>query len=476
MAEAMFHPVLARRGRAALIVAVICVLAMISMGLDPVSAGASQAPSGSEPVRAAGLTPLISGSTPTITGISRVGCTLTAHTGVWDPAPITFAYQWKRNGVAISGATLPTYRAGAADLGATLTVSVAGRRTGSPTLTKSSAATARITLGQFSVNPGPTIYGTARVGGGLGVDAGNWGVAGTSFSVQWNRNGSPIPGANAVFYVPRPLDRGTYLTATVTGSAPGYSPSAVLSALSSQIGYGEFTGSKPTVVGALGVGSVVTASMGTWSPQPDSIRYQWFRDGVPIGGATRSDYQLQNADAGAAITVDTTVSKNGYRSATLPSLYRKDWQWVTLTETYSAWELFNRCINFGDSYDPCDPGWLYVPSDGVRLYSSGGGDLMNVATGIPLRGGAIRWRVTFNDVYKPDSWAFFGYHATGTNAADTTLWNAPFGFPLRKINGENFTTPWSDRVSNGGAVFSIGSLDWSSLFFHTVTIEYETVL
>jgi hypothetical protein len=426
-------------------------------------------------VNAAVLTPAISGVTPTITGVARVGALQTARPGVWSPSPITFSYQWKRNGVAISGATLATYRPVVADVGATLTVSVTGRKGVSSSLTKSSAATTRITFGEFS-SPTPTVYGTARVGGGLGVNAGNWGVAGTSFSVQWNRNGSPIPGANAVFYVLRPLDRGRYITATVVGSAPGYRSKAIESASTGEIGFGEFTGTNPTVVGALGVGSVVTASVGNWSPQPDSFSYQWFRDGSMISGATRSDYVLQNADAGAAITVDVTVSKNGYRSVTLPSLYRKDWQWVTLTETYSAWELFNRCINFGDSYDACDPGWLYVSSDGVRFYSSGGGDVMNVATGIPLRGGASRWRVTFNDVSKPNGRAFFVYNATGINAADTSLWNASMGFPLREIYGENFTTPWSGLVSNGGAVFSIGSLDWASLYIGSVTIEYETVL
>ena len=462
------------RGRVFLAFAVASVLAFLSVGTGIMPA-AAQGSAGGGSVSAAALTPVVSGVTPTITGIARVGCLQTAHPGVWSPSPVTFSYQWKRNGTAIAGATLATYRAVAADQGATLTVSVTGRRTGSPALTKSSAATTRITIGQFSART-PTVYGNARVGGGVGVDAGNWGVADVSFSVQWNRNGSAIPGANSVFYVPRPLDRGKNLTATVTGSAVGYRSMAVVSTPSASIGLGEFAGTNPTIVGALGVGSVVTASVGDWSPLPDSIQYQWFRDGRVIGGANRSDYVLQNADAGAAITVDVTMSKNGYRTVSLPSLFRKDWQWVTLTETYSAWELFSECFNFGDSYDACDPGWLFVSSDGVRLYSSGFGDVMNVATGIPLRGGAMRWRVTFNDVSKPDGQAFFVFNATGINAADTSLWNASMGFPLREIYGENFTTPWSWLTSEGAAVFSIGSLDWASLYFRSVTIEYETVL
>ena len=475
MAEVVRNRSVRTRVRVVLALAVASIITFLSVFTGVMPATAEQHPDGGRKVSSVALAPMISGVTPTITGIARVGALQTARPGAWTPSPVTFTYQWKRNGSAITGATLATYRPTATDVGATLTVSVTGRKAGSQSVTKSSAATTRITVGEFAA-ANPTIFGTARVGGGLGVSAGNWGVAGMSFAVQWNRDGVPIPGANTVFYVLRPLDRGRSITATVTGSAPGYRAKAIVSSSMGPVDLGEFIGGNPTVVGFLGVGSVVTASVGTWSPIPDSIRYQWFRDGVPIGGATRSDYMLQNADAGAAITVDVTVAKNNYRSVTLPSLYRKDWQWVTLTETFSAWELFNQCINFGNSYDPCDPGWLYVPSDGVRLYSSGFGDVMSVATGIPLRGNATRWRVTFNNVSKPDGSAVFLYNATGLNAADTSLWNASMGFPLREFYGERFTTPWSYRVSNGGAVFSIGSLDWASLYIGSVTIEYDTVL
>lgn len=459
--------------RSVLILGIVIVIASMPIVLESPSVGAESSVDGGT-AHAAALAPTITGATPTIGGIARVGCLLTVQPGVWGPSPVTLTYQWKRNGSAISGATSSTYRAGPADQGALLTVTVTGRRAGFQAVTKTSASTTRITAGKFSP-PIPTIYGTARVGGGLGVDAGNWGVPDISFTVQWNRNGSAIPGANSVFYIPRPLDRGSRITATVTGSASGYASSSISSNPTSSIDYGQFTGTNPVVVGTLTIGSVVTALVGNWSPIPDSIRYQWFRDGNLINGATRSDYQLQSSDAGAAITVDVTVSKNGYRPEMRSSLYRKDWQWVTRTETYSAWDLFSRCINFGDSFEACDPGSIFVPSDGVRLYSSGFGDVMNVATGIPMQGRATRWRVTFNDVSKPEASSFFAYNATGINAADTSLWNASMGFPLREIRHENFTTPWSSLISDGAAVFSIGSLDWSSLYFHSVTIEYDTV-
>ena len=62
---------------------------------------------------------------PSITGTTTVGQTLTAANGTWSGSPtITYAYQWKRGGANISGATASTYVLVTADLGATITATV----------------------------------------------------------------------------------------------------------------------------------------------------------------------------------------------------------------------------------------------------------------------------------------------------------------------------------------------------------------
>lgn len=56
--------------------------------------------------------------------ISGTMGTLSATNGTWTNSPSSFAYQWKRNGVDIGGATASTYVIVTADIGTTLTVAV----------------------------------------------------------------------------------------------------------------------------------------------------------------------------------------------------------------------------------------------------------------------------------------------------------------------------------------------------------------
>jgi hypothetical protein len=82
---------------------------------------------------------------PTITGMTKVGYTLTAVPGTWGPAPVTLKYQWKANGVVIVGANAATYKPAAAQAGKALTVTVTATKTGYTTAAKTSAGTAAIT-------------------------------------------------------------------------------------------------------------------------------------------------------------------------------------------------------------------------------------------------------------------------------------------------------------------------------------------
>lgn len=57
------------------------------------------------------------------------------------------------------------------------------------------------------------------------------------------------------------------------------------------------------------VGNTLTVVPGTWSgATPITLTYQWFRDGVPVSGATGSTYLLTVVDANATVTVQETAT------------------------------------------------------------------------------------------------------------------------------------------------------------------------
>ncbi|MFS0734263.1 S8 family serine peptidase [Microbacterium jepli] len=69
---------------------------------------------------------------PAVTGTAQVGKTFTATPGTWDPADVTVAYQWLRNGEPIDGATSARYRVTQGDVGTKLSVQVTATAAGNP--------------------------------------------------------------------------------------------------------------------------------------------------------------------------------------------------------------------------------------------------------------------------------------------------------------------------------------------------------
>ncbi len=73
---------------------------------------------------------VITGPTPKVTGKAKVGKTLRAEAGTWQPAPVTLTYQWLRNGKPIKGATAARYKLVKADAGRKIRVRVTGAKPG----------------------------------------------------------------------------------------------------------------------------------------------------------------------------------------------------------------------------------------------------------------------------------------------------------------------------------------------------------
>ncbi|MDI9890492.1 beta strand repeat-containing protein [Microbacterium sp. IEGM 1404] len=255
---------------------------------------------------------------PTISGKTLVGSTLSAAAGTWVPSPASLTYQWNRDGQAIPGATARTYLLAPEDNGRKITVSVTATKVGYTTTTTISAERTP-TPGPFATAPTPTISGSVTVGSTVTAVPGTWTPTPSAFTYQWTRNGAAISGATASTYQLSTADAGNLLSVSVTASASGYAPTTRVSVTQSVPTQRFTTTARPTISGDPRVGSVLTASTGTWAPTPDYFTYQWRRNGTAISGATASTYTVGAADVGAEITVTAAAIKTGYTRTPLTS-------------------------------------------------------------------------------------------------------------------------------------------------------------
>ncbi|MBU3976553.1 MAG: leucine-rich repeat domain-containing protein [Actinobacteria bacterium] len=247
----------------------------------------------------------------TVAGAFAVGNTLSASAGTWTPAAESYGYQWLRSGVAIDGATASTYRLAAADLGKVVTVKVTGAKAGYVTASVRSSAPSAVGAGSFAAGH-PVLGGIPRIGQVLTVSAGSWSPTPATLTYQWYRSGSPIRGAVGTSYRVVAADVWKTITVSVTARLDGYAQTSVISNASTAVPLGVLAGPNPSISGKVKVKKKLTAKIGTWSPKPDRITYQWYRSGKVIKKATKATYKLTKSDKGKKITVKVTVVKAGY--------------------------------------------------------------------------------------------------------------------------------------------------------------------
>lgn len=69
---------------------------------------------------------------------------------------------------------------------------------------------------------------------------------------------------------------------------------------------------KPKLTGSIRAGGVMTAKVSRPGAVKPTLRYDWFRDGKRIGGASKKTYKLKKKDRGHRIKVRVTASYSGY--------------------------------------------------------------------------------------------------------------------------------------------------------------------
>ncbi|MCL1840336.1 MAG: CAP domain-containing protein [Propionibacteriaceae bacterium] len=237
--------------------------------------------------------------TPTITGTPKVGEPLVADPGTWNPAGVTFTYQWYESDAPtgraaramptpIEGATGTTFTPAAAELGKVLTVTVTGSLPGYADDEATSAPTGPVAAGDMT--PGtPSITGSAMVGQTLSAHAGTWAPSGVALSYQWYADDEPIAGATAATLRLVNAQEGAQIGLAVTGTRTGYVTTT--------------TAYAATTTGPVAPAPAPVAKPPTETPTPPATQ----PDNQPSTGATAATPSASTRPTVTATTTSGTV-------------------------------------------------------------------------------------------------------------------------------------------------------------------------
>ncbi len=262
--------------------------------------GSGSWPSGFIHFRDQAASALASTSPPTIVGVPQVGVQLKATVGGWRGGPTAYDFQWMSNGVAVPGATLTAYTPTGADLGKAISLRVTAKRTGYTSGIATSAPTAPVVKGAFTVVAPTVVSGTPLVDEVLTVTPGTFAPAPQAAVIQWRADGVVIPGASGSTLPLTPELVGKAITALTIAKGDGFVKAGSRSVPTGPVLAGTIEVTQPyAVAGRARHGQTLTIKPGTYTPPDAAFYYTWLRDGAPIGGdAYAAAYTLSDADVG----------------------------------------------------------------------------------------------------------------------------------------------------------------------------------
>jgi DNA-binding beta-propeller fold protein YncE len=260
--------------------------------------------------------------TLTVTAVAPSITTQPASTSAADGSTATFtvvasgssplSYQWKKGGVAISGATSASYTTPTltvANSGSSYTVvvtnSVGSVTSNAATLTVTAVAPTITTQpANQSVNDGQTATFTVVASGGS-----------STLTYQWAKNGTNIAGATSASYTTPAVtiaDSGSTFTVKVTDSAGSVVSNPATLTVGAVAPTITTQPSNTTAADGTKATFTVVANGGS-----ATLTYQWAKNGTNIAGATAASYQTPAevvADNGATFTVKVTDSAGNVTS------------------------------------------------------------------------------------------------------------------------------------------------------------------
>ncbi len=292
---------------------------------------ASDGNGGSTPATSAGTavanTAPVNTLLPAISGTAAVGNTLTASNGTWSDADndgLSYAYQWRADGIDITGATASGHTLTSSEAHTTITVAVTASDGNGGSTPATSAGTAVANTAPVNTLL-PAISGTAAVGNTLTASNGTWSDAdtdGLSYAYQWRADGIDIAGATASGHTLTSSEAHTTITVAVTASDGNGGSTPATSAGTAVANTAPVNTLVPAISGTAAIGNTLTATNGTWTDADNdglSYTYQWRADGVDIAGATNSSFTLTASQAGTLLSIVVTADDGFGGSGTASS-------------------------------------------------------------------------------------------------------------------------------------------------------------
>ena len=255
---------------------------------------------------------------PIVRGTLVSGQLLEVTDGVWSSDfPLTFRYQWKRDGSNISNQISPSYTLTDTDVNTSISVTVTAY---SSLGSVSSDSTVRSSVAAVGNTVAPAVTGTVRVYQTLTTTDGTW-LASPTVTYQWQRSSdgvlwNNIASATSSTYVIATTDAGFFIRSQVFGSRTVSSIAYryVANSASTVIvpGFTLVSTSAPIVSGSWTTGSTLSTTNGTWSSS-GAFTYQWQRSTdnstwSSISGATSRTYLLTSDDSSRFIRVQVYLT------------------------------------------------------------------------------------------------------------------------------------------------------------------------
>ena len=242
-----------------------------------------------------------------VAGVPRVGQILNATASTYDYSA-TSAFQWLRDGQAITGAQASTYQLGATDLNHSISVRLSQTK---PGFTSAETTSNASVISPAVAAPAAAISGDPVVNGLLSatpIAAGD-----TQVSYQWLRAGRAIAGATATTYSPTVVDFQKAITVRTTVLQTGFK-TAISTSNSKTIQAGTMTAPVITINGS-GVMAQTLSATGTIAAGT-KVSWQWLRDNTAIQGATRVNYSIKADDVTHKLALRATFIRTGFNPVT----------------------------------------------------------------------------------------------------------------------------------------------------------------